>query len=68
MIAQYHIPMPNGLDTMTVEMIKYSFKRIWHICTCPFHSQLEGTVLEYKMKIHFKTHKVGRDNILKNSN
>lgn len=68
MIAQYHIPIHNGLDTMTIEMIKYNFERMWHICTCPFLSQLERTVLEYKMEIHFKTHKIGRDNILRKSN
>lgn len=46
MIAQYHIPILNGLDTMTIEMIKYNFKRMWRICTCLFLSQLEGAVLE----------------------
>lgn len=50
MIAQYYIPIPNGLDTMTIEMIKYSFKRMWHIRSCPFLSQLEGTAYCFRIE------------------
>lgn len=31
MIVQHNIPIPNGLGTITIEMIKYSFKRMTYM-------------------------------------